>query len=96
MTRGEKVMKVLIVDDHPLMRAGIAGEFNAQQGMTVVAEASDGDEANALFRIHRPDVTLMDIRMLRSSGIDAIAAIRELCPRARIIVWTNYAATSRR
>jgi DNA-binding NarL/FixJ family response regulator len=57
------LVRMMAVDDHPLMMAGIAGEINAQPDMRVVAEATDGDEALALFRIHRPDVTLMDIRM---------------------------------
>jgi DNA-binding NarL/FixJ family response regulator len=60
----ERPIRVLIVDDHPLMRAGIRGEINAQQDMTVVAEAEDGESALSLFRAHRPDVTLMDRRCL--------------------------------
>jgi DNA-binding NarL/FixJ family response regulator len=85
-----EIIRVLIVDDHPLMRAGICGEVNAQRGMTVVGEASDGDEAVMLFRKHHPDVTLMDIRMPNTSGLDAITSIRVMCPKARIIVLTNY------
>jgi DNA-binding NarL/FixJ family response regulator len=81
----------MAVDDHPLMMAGISGEINAQPDMRVVSEASDGDEALELFRKHRPDVTLMDIRMPKVNGIAAISAIREEFPRARIIVLTTAA-----
>ena len=87
----EKLIRVMTVDDHPLMRAGISGEVNAQSDMRVVAEATDGEEALALFRIHRPDVTLMDLRMPKMDGIEAIKAIRELVPRARIVVLTTAA-----
>lgn len=83
------VIRVMAVDDHPLMMAGISGEINVQPDMRVVAEASDGDEALELFRKHRPDVTLMDIRMPRVDGIAAIKAIRQEFPQARIIVLTT-------
>jgi DNA-binding NarL/FixJ family response regulator len=85
------VIRVLTVDDHPLMMAGIAGEINAQSDMRVVAQASDGDEAIASFRTHTPDVTLMDIRMPKVNGIDAISAIRAEFPRARLVVLTTAA-----
>jgi DNA-binding NarL/FixJ family response regulator len=81
----------MTVDDHPLMMAGISGEINSQPDMRVVAEASDGDEALILFRRHRPDVTLMDIRMPRVNGITAISDIRKEFPQARIIVLTTAA-----
>ncbi len=84
-------IKVLTVDDHPLMMAGISGEINAQPDMQVVAEATDGDEALTLFRAQRPDVTLMDIRMPKINGIDAINAIRTEFPRAKIIVLSSTA-----
>ena len=86
----ENKLKVLIVDDHPLMRAGISGEVKAQPDMVVIAEAKDGEEAVALFRQHRPDVTLMDVRMPGTNGIDAIIAIRHEFPTARIVVLTTY------
>jgi DNA-binding NarL/FixJ family response regulator len=85
------IIRVLTVDDHPLMMAGIAGEINAQPDMRVVAQACDGDEAIAHFRAHRPDVTLMDIRMPKVNGIEAITAIRSEFPRARIVVLTTAA-----
>jgi DNA-binding NarL/FixJ family response regulator len=86
-----QTIKVLTVDDHPLMRAGISGEINAQPNMHVVAEATNGEEALALFRTHRPDVTLMDIRMPKTNGVEAIAMIRKEFPTARIIVLTTAA-----
>ena len=85
------VIRVMTVDDHPLMMAGISGEINAQPDMRVVAEASDGDEALVLFRKHRPDITLMDIRMPKVNGIMAVSAIRAEFPQARIIVLTTAA-----
>ena len=85
------MIRVLTVDDHPLLREGINGTVNAQSGMTVVAEAADGEEAIASFRTHRPDITLMDLRLPRTSGIEAITAIRNEFPAARIIVLTTYA-----
>ena len=88
MAEGE-IIRVMTVDDHPLMMAGISGEINVQPDMRVVAEASDGDEALVLFRTHRPDVTLMDIRMPKVNGIAAISAIRNEFPNARIIVLTT-------
>jgi DNA-binding NarL/FixJ family response regulator len=84
-------IRVLVVDDHPLMVAGIVGEINAQADMTVSAQAADGEEALSLYRIHRPDVTIMDVRMPIMNGIDAIAAIRKEFPKARIIVLTTVA-----
>lgn len=85
------LIRVLTVDDHPLMMAGIAGEINAQPDMRVVAEATNGSEALAQFRAHQPDVTLMDIRMPRVNGIEAITTIRAEFPRARIVVLTTAA-----
>src|SRR5580700_5411387 len=86
-----QTIRVLTVDDHPLMMAGIAGEINAQPDMRVVAQATDGDDAIVKFRAHMPDVTLMDIRMPKVNGIDAITAIRSEFPRARIVVLTTAA-----
>ena len=86
-----QAIRVLTVDDHPLMMAGISGEINAQSDMQVVAQATDGDEAIELFRVHRPHVTLMDIRMPKMNGIEAIGSIRKDFPNARIIVLTSTA-----
>ena len=85
-----RTIKVLTVDDHPLLRAGISGAINAQPDMSVVAEAADGEEAITSFRLHRPDVTLMDIRMPKTNGIDAISAIRKEFPNSRFVVLTTY------
>lgn len=85
------VIRVLAVDDHPLLRAGITASINAQTDMAVVAEAATGDEAIEQFRNHRPDVTVMDLRLPGKSGIEAIAEIRTDFPRARMIVLTTYA-----
>jgi DNA-binding NarL/FixJ family response regulator len=87
----DRQIKVLIVDDHPLMRSGIAGEINAQRDMKVVAEAEDGQSALELFRKHLPDITLMDLKMPRVNGIDCLAAIRSEFHQARIIVLTTAA-----
>ncbi len=83
-------IRVLAVDDHPLLRAGIISAVNAQHDMTTVAEAADGDEAYTAFRQHRPDITLMDLRLQQHSGIEAIIAIRRDFPAARIIVLTTF------
>jgi len=84
-------IRVLVVDDHPLMRSGIAGEINLQPDMCVVAEAADGAEAVTAFRTFRPDVTLMDIRMPGVGGIEAIQAIKKDFPTARIVILTTAA-----
>jgi len=81
---------VLSVDDHPLLREGIAALVNAESDMKLVAEASNGSEAVEKFRLHRPDVTLMDLQMPALNGIDAIIGIRSEFPNARIIVLATY------
>ena len=88
---GSSVIRILTVDDHPLLRDGIAAVFEAQEDMTLVGQASNGREGIESFRSLRPDVTLMDLRMPDMSGIEAIAAIRAEFPDARIIVLTTYA-----
>ena len=90
MSHTEK-MKVMVVDDHPLMRVGIAAIINARSDMSVVAQAGTGEEAVALFLQHKPDITLMDLRLPgKLGGVEAIAAIRSKSPRARFIVVTTY------
>src|SRR6201992_4330762 len=84
-------IRILSVDDHPLLRQGIAALVGGQEDMRVIAEASDGREAIQQFRAHRPDVTLMDLQMAEMNGLDAIIAIRAEFPEARIIVLTTYA-----
>jgi DNA-binding NarL/FixJ family response regulator len=85
------LIRILTVDDHPLLREGIASLVNAEAGMKLVAEASTGKEAVQKFRLHHPDVTLMDLRMPDISGTEAITEIRRDFPDARIIVLTTYA-----
>jgi DNA-binding NarL/FixJ family response regulator len=83
-------IRILSVDDHLLLREGIAAVIEDQPDMTLVGHAANGREAIEIFRQHRPDVTLMDLRMPDMSGIKAIAAIRAEFPSARIIVLTTY------
>ena len=84
-------IRILAVDDHPVVRRGIAAMIATQPDMTLVAEASNGREAIQQFRAHHPDVTLMDLQMPEMSGLDAVSAIRGEFPDARIIVLTTYA-----
>jgi DNA-binding NarL/FixJ family response regulator len=81
---------VLIVDDHPMMRLGIAAIISDQPDMAVVAQAGTGEQAVDLFRRHKPQVTLMDLRLPGMSGVEAIRAIRRESPRARFVVLTTY------
>src|ERR1700729_127907 len=83
-------IRILAVDDHPLVRQGIAGLVAIQPDMTLVGEASNGRDAIQQFREHRPDIALMDLQMPEMNGIDAIIAIRGEFPEARIIVLTTY------
>jgi DNA-binding NarL/FixJ family response regulator len=89
MTASNRI-KVLCVDDHPLVRDGIAFALQQQDDMVLVAEATNGLEAIAAFRQHCPDVTLMDLQMPQMNGIDAMAAIRSEFPNARIVMLTTY------
>lgn len=85
------MIRVLAVDDHALLRDGIAALIASQSDMELVGEASNGREAVEMFRRHQPDVTLMDLQMPEMGGIDALSAIRGEFPEARIIVLTTYA-----
>ena len=84
-------IRILAVDDHPVVRQGIAGLVAVHSEMSLVAEASNGREAIQQFRAHHPDVTLMDLQMPEMGGVDAMIAILGEFPEARIIVLTTYA-----
>jgi DNA-binding NarL/FixJ family response regulator len=86
----QKQIRIMMVDDHPLLREGIAAVLQDEPDMVLVAEATNGDDAIRSFRQHRPDVTLMDIQMPGMCGIDAMTAIRTEFPNARFVVLTTY------
>jgi DNA-binding NarL/FixJ family response regulator len=90
MSAEARKIRVLAVDDHPLVRQGIAGLLAVQSDITLVAEATNGYEAILQFQKHRPDITLMDLQMPEMNGLDAIIAIRGEFPDARIVVLTTY------
>lgn len=90
MSNEPSVIRILTVDDHPLLRKGIAALVNVEPDMKLVAEASNGLEAIELFKLHRPDVTIMDIQMPGMNGIETIGRIQAEFPGARIIVLTTY------
>lgn len=83
-------IRVLIADDHPVVRSGLARMIDFGEGMSAVAEAENGTQAIELFHQHQPDVVLMDLRMPEINGVDAIIAIRQEFPHARIIILTTY------
>ena len=91
MSSDLKPIRILSVDDHPLIRQGVAGLVATQEDMNLVAEAANGRDAIQQFQRHRPDITLMDLQMPEMNGLDAITAIRGESPEARIIVLTTYA-----
>jgi len=88
-------IRILIVDDHPLIQDGIAALIAGKKDLELVAQASNGTEGVEQFRKHRPDITLMDLQMEGLNGIDAIIAIREQAPDAAIIVLTTYSGDVR-
>ena len=90
MNTNPQPIRILVVDDHPMLRHGIVGLVGAQSDMTLVAEAANGHEAIQHFRTHKPDVTLMDLQMPEMGGLDATIAILAEFPNARIIVLTTY------
>jgi len=83
-------LKIMLVDDHYLVRMGLASIIALEPDMTVCAEAASGEQARALFRTHRPDVTLMDLRLPGMNGADTIQAIRAEFPDARIVMLSTY------
>lgn len=89
------IVSILIVDDHPLLREGVAAVLEAEPDIRVVGEAADGLDAIAQFERLRPDIVLMDLQMPGVDGVEAIAAIRAIAPDARVIVLTTYAGDVR-
>jgi two-component system NarL family response regulator len=89
-TAGGAPIRIMIADDHPVVREGFGAMLETEPDMTVVAQARSGEEALELFRRERPDVTLMDLRMPGMNGVDAILAIRREFPNGRFIVLTTY------
>jgi DNA-binding NarL/FixJ family response regulator len=83
-------IRILVVDDHPIVRQGVVGLVDGQPDMTIIAQASNGREAIQQFRTHHPDIVLMDMQMPEMNGLDALMAIRDEAPEARIIVLTTY------
>jgi len=90
MSSVPKMIRILAVDDHPLLRKGLAAVVNAEPEMKLVAEGSNGEDAIEKFRTHRPDIVLMDLQMPGVNGIEAINRIQNEFPNARIIVLTTY------
>ncbi|MBV8437615.1 MAG: response regulator transcription factor [Silvibacterium sp.] len=90
MSAGTSQIRILVVDDHPVVRNGIADLVRIQPDMILAGEASDGREAIQQFRTHHPDVTLMDLQMPEMNGLDALIAIRNEFPGAKVIVLTTY------
>ena len=87
----ENLIRLMVVDDHPVVRRGIALLLSTEPDLELVAEAENGRQAIQQFRTHRPDVTLMDLQMPEMGGVDALSAIRAEFPDARIVVLTTYA-----
>ena len=91
MSGDGSAIRILVVDDHPVVRQGVAGLVGGQPDMSIVGQASNGREAIQQFRAHHPDVVLMDLQMPEMNGLDALMAIRDEAPEARIIMLTTYA-----
>src|ERR1700757_4670161 len=90
MSGDGSAIRILVVDDHPVVRQGVAGLVGGQPDMSIIGQASNGREAIQQFRAHHPDVVLMDLQMPEMNGLDALMAIRDEAPEARIIMLTTY------
>ena len=86
----DELIQIMVVDDHHIVRQGLVALIGTLPDMKVVAQAADGSEAVDLYRAHRPDITLMDLRLPKQNGVEAITHIREEFPSARIIVLTTF------
>lgn len=86
----DKRIRILVVDDHPMIRVGLSASIECEPDMTVIASACTGADGICLFRQHQPDITLMDLKMPEVTGVEAIRAIRSVCPSAKIIVLSTY------
>jgi DNA-binding NarL/FixJ family response regulator len=91
MSSESGAIRILVVDDHPVVRQGVAGLVGGNPDMSIVGQASNGREAIQQFRTHHPDIVLMDLQMPEMNGLDALMAIRDEAPDARIIMLTTYA-----
>ena len=91
MSENPTTIRILVADDHPIVREGVAALVGGQPDLSIVGQASNGREAIQLFRAHHPDVVLMDLQMPEMNGLDALIAIRGEAPEARVIVLTTYA-----
>jgi DNA-binding NarL/FixJ family response regulator len=92
MSSTSNAIRILAVDDHPMFREALAALLSSQPDMNLIAEAANGREAIQQFRAHQPDITLMDLQMPGMNGLDAMAAIRQEFPDARVIILTTYAS----
>jgi DNA-binding NarL/FixJ family response regulator len=95
MYTSERTTRILIADDHPVMREGLRSMLEGDADLRVIAQAGDGLEATDLFRLHRPDVSLIDLQMPNLDGLGAIGSIRAECPDASIVVLTTYPGDAR-